>query len=343
MAEQTSPVFWERELREVNMKKCLYCGRDNADEALNCYECGTEFEREAKEVGTASSQLQEEEKTLIIRLFSNYDEAGLAVAKLEAHGIKSWVDTDDCGGWYTNLTAAAGVRLRVRAEDTEVAVALLDAKPTDEEIKKIEVEAVLATPPKSAPPGKLAWGQISIGIFFGIIICLLYQWKVEPSRTTHYHYNADGKRDGEWIYRNGHLVEILEDRNLDGAWDRWYFYEHGRVVRSEMDNNFDGKADEFWTFSDDGGATLQRDTDFNGIPDEFATYKYEIIQQEEIRPNGSKFATVREKYRNGVLTEIWRGGDSNGKFSEVVRYDPFFNPISTNAPSSAPLHTPAAK
>jgi hypothetical protein len=27
------------------MKKCSYCGRDNDDDALNCRECGTEFEK----------------------------------------------------------------------------------------------------------------------------------------------------------------------------------------------------------------------------------------------------------------------------------------------------------
>jgi hypothetical protein len=31
-----------------------------------------------------------------------------------------------------------------------------------------------------------------------------------------------------------------------------------------------------------------------------------------------------------VVTEILRGGDSNGNFKEDVRYDEFFNPISTN-------------
>jgi hypothetical protein len=28
---------------------------------------------------------------------------------------------------------------------------------------------------------------------------------------------------------------------------------------------------------------------------------------------------------------MWRGGDSNGSFKEILRYDPFMNPISTNA------------
>src|SRR5690348_3500904 len=27
------------------MKRCSYCGRDNIDNALNCRECGTEFEQ----------------------------------------------------------------------------------------------------------------------------------------------------------------------------------------------------------------------------------------------------------------------------------------------------------
>jgi hypothetical protein len=30
------------------MKQCAYCGRDNTDEALNCRECGTEFEQPSK-------------------------------------------------------------------------------------------------------------------------------------------------------------------------------------------------------------------------------------------------------------------------------------------------------
>ncbi len=325
------------------MKKCLYCGRDNTDEALNCRECGTEFEREVSQPESASGKLHDEEKMLTIRIFSSHETAELAAAKLKSLGIKCWVDADDCGGMYPNLTTAAGVRLHVLAEDAEVATALLDAKPSPAEIKQIEIEAVLAAPPKFSPIRKLAWGQIFVGIFLGIAICLLYQRRNEFVESTHHHYTADGKRDEAMVYFGGHMIEYLEDRNLDGAWDHWVYYKHGRAVRAESDNNFDGKPDEFWTFSEEGNDTLEKDTDFNGIPDMFCTYKNRIIQQVEIRPNGSKFATEREFYRHGVLTEIWRGGDSNGNFSEVVRYDPFFNPISTNTPTRFPLTPPASK
>ncbi len=45
--------------------------------------------------------------------------------------------------------------------------------------------------------------------------------------------------------------------------------------------------------------------------------------------------------KNGVLTEIERGGDSNGNFKEIVRYDPFFNPVGTNPLTQIPLLRPS--
>ena len=171
-----------------------------------------------------------------------------------------------------------------------------------------------------------------VAFVLGVLVSLLWQWRQDQEPVTHYSYTADGKCSDAWIYRGRHLVEHLEDRNLDGQWDYWAHYESGRVVRTEYDNNFDGKPDEFWTCRPDGSDTLEKDTDFNGEPDIFCTYKYRMIQTAEVRPNGSKFTTEREFYKNGVLTEIWRGGDSNGNFREVIKYDPFLNPISTNTP-----------
>jgi hypothetical protein len=277
-----------------------------------------------------NSGLHDEGKTVIIRTFSNHDTAELAVANLEAHGIECWVNADDCGGMYPNLTAPGGVRLLVRASDAEAAIALLNAQASPAEINQIETEAVASSPPETVPLKKLAWGQILFGIVIGVILCLLYQGTNKLGTETHYHYTKDGKRDEAWVYRYGYLAEFLKDLNLDGNWDYWAYYEHGRVVRSEFDNNFDGKPDEFWTYSNGSPVTLEKDNDFNGVPDEFCTYKNGIIQQADWRPNGSKFTTTREIFQNGVLTEILRGGDSNGNFKEVVRYDPFFNPISTN-------------
>ena len=177
-----------------------------------------------------------------------------------------------------------------------------------------------------------ALGLIIIGIVTGVLLCLLNQWFGQFGKRTHYHHTKEGKADEAWVYHDGHLVEFMRDRNLDGAWDHWTYYEHGQVARSEDDNNFDGKPDETWTYSNGTLEKMEKDTDFNGTPDLFCTYKYGVLQHVDIMPNGTKFATVRELFQNGVLVEVLRGGDAGGHFKEAVQYDPFFNPISTNKP-----------
>jgi len=287
-------------------------------------------------------------KTVTIRIFGSHDAAELAAANLDAHGIACWLKADDCGGMYPNLAAVGGgVRLLVRAADADAAIALLDTEASPSELNQIETEAIASAPPEIFPLKKLALGQILsglvVGVILGVTLCLLYQWAEKLGTKTYYHHTTDGKVDEAWIYRDGHLVEFREDRNWDGEWDHRVYYENGRAARSEYDNNFDGKPDVWWTFSDDGTDTVQRDTDFNGIPDEFCTYKHQVIRQMEMKPNGSKLVTLREVFQNGVLTEEWRGGDSNGNFKEVVRYDPFFNPISTNTPTEFQLLLPSSK
>jgi hypothetical protein len=285
----------------------------------------------------------DEEKTVTIRTFGDHEAAELAVANLEAHGIACWINADDCGGMLPSLTASGGVRLLVHASDVEAAIALLAAQVSPTEINQIETEAVASSPPEPVSPQKLAWGQILFGIVIGVLLCLLYQWVNTLGTKTHYYYTKDGLCDEAWVYRYGHLAEHLQDRNLDGVWDYWAYHEHGFVVRTELDNNFDGKPDETWTYSNGDLVSMEKDTDFNGVPDEFCTYKHHILQQADMKPNGSKFTTTREIFQNGVLTEIWRGGDSNGNFKEVVRYDPFFNPISTNIPTAFQLLSPSSK
>jgi hypothetical protein len=277
--------------------------------------------------------LHDEVKTATIRTFSSHEAAQLAASNLEAHGIKCWVNADDCGGMYPNLTAAGGVRLSVRAADVEAAIALLNAEASPAEINQIETEAAASAPPETVALKKLAFVQILIGVVVGVLLCLLYQRANNLGTKTYYSYTSDGKCYEAWVYRDGHITELLQDRNLDGHWDHWTYYEHGHVVRTEIDNNFDGKPDEFVTYSNSSPATVEKDTDFNGTPDEFCTYKNGVLQQVDVRPNGSKFVTQRWLYQNNVLVEILRDGDSNGNFKEDVRYDSFFNPISTNFPT----------
>ena len=149
------------------------------------------------------------------RTFSSHEAAELAAANLEAHGIECWINADDCGGMYPNLTAAGGVRLLVRASDAEAATAVLNAQASPAEISQIEAEAAASSPPETVPLKKLSWGQILFGIVMGVLFCLFCQWANKLGTKTYYHYTRDGKCYEAWVYQNGHLVEYRHDRNHD--------------------------------------------------------------------------------------------------------------------------------
>jgi hypothetical protein len=274
-----------------------------------------------------------------LKIFATRDEAALAVAQLEANGIACRIAADDCAGMLPNLSQAQGVRVLVAAPLAAAARELLDLPPAPVS------ETVSAGTPEIATRFKISFGQILFGIVLGALATWALQGGVpaKPAgpRTTHYHYADNGMKDEEWLYKNGRLVCHMVDRNLDGSFDQWtYFDADGYVERSEHDNNFDGKPDEFWTYSDNELVAMEKDADFNGVPDEFFTYKFSIPSQLDIKPNGSTFTTLREFLSNGVLTEVWSGGDSNGNFKKKVTYDPFLNPIHTNFPFQSLLSVP---
>ncbi len=275
-------------------------------------------------------------QTITLRIFGNHEAAQLAAANLAAHGIECWVSADDCGGMYPNLTAASGVRILVNATDAAAAETLLNTPASPAELNHLEAEAAVSPPSVSAPQKSFAWGILLFGIVIGVILCLLYQWNDKRGTKIYYEHTRAGKRSAAWAYRDGQPEKFSQDRNLDGSWDYWMYFERGRMVRSEFDNNFDGKPDEFWTYVDDLPVAQEVDTDFNGLTDEFSTFKYGMIQQLDIRPDESKVVVTREVFTNGVLFEIWRGGDSHGRFDEVVRYDSHFNPTNKSVPTVFP-------
>jgi hypothetical protein len=268
---------------------------------------------------------------VILKTFGTRAEAELAMALLEANGIACRIAADDAAGFLPSLSQAQLVRVLVPASNADVARELLALPATPVS------ETTSVGSPETDP---LPFAKISIPqILFGIVVGALAMWALEGGvspkpagpRTTQYHYAENGMKDEEWDYKNGKLVCHKVDRNLDGAFDQWSYYDDdGNITRTEDDNNFDGKPDQFWTYSNNDLVSMEKDRDFNGILDEYISYKYHIPQQMDIRPNGSKFTTIREFYSNGIPTEVWSGGDSNGNFKEKVAYDPFFNPIRTN-------------
>lgn len=317
------------------MKRCGYCGRGNADDASHCAGCGTEFPKSAAESGSDEKDSASMERVLVRRFYSHPD-ADMAAAKLEAYGIECWVEADDCAGAYPNLTMARGVRLLVRKPDAEKAGELLDAELSAGEQEELSAlasaEELQPVVPKDMPDVGKYIAVLILGVVLGVVSCLVYQQAGKLGEKIYrYDLNHDGRVDEMWIYRGGHINQFFKDRNFDGNWDVWIDYDsQGLITGARYDHNFDGKPDTFVTKQNGQIISEQWDTDFNGTPDATATYKNDIVQQMEWKPNGSTNTTLREIYSNGILSEAQRDTDNDGVLDEVVRYDAFHNPISTN-------------
>ncbi len=80
--------------------------------------------------------MREKERTMAdlveLKTFNSRAEAEMAKAYLEAEGIETMVQADDCGGMRPfMLTGAGGVRLMVHEEDAGRALLILEAVAAD--------------------------------------------------------------------------------------------------------------------------------------------------------------------------------------------------------------------
>lgn len=118
------------------MKKCAYCGRDSADEAVNCHECGTEFESPAEpprpeptrpeyEIASLSAADQQRDLVTLVTC-GTLMAADLVVMRLRAAGIETFLPDErlmQVIGW--NLNAYGYVRVQVSPKDYDDARVLL--------------------------------------------------------------------------------------------------------------------------------------------------------------------------------------------------------------------------
>jgi ribosomal protein L40E len=108
------------------MKTCSRCGKENADEATACSECGKEFP--APEIPEDPNRLLDPSLSLaVVATFRNVVDAGLFRARLEAAGIEACIPEEYTPQIVWNVTPSPveTVTVRVTAKDYEAAKALL--------------------------------------------------------------------------------------------------------------------------------------------------------------------------------------------------------------------------
>ena len=113
------------------MKVCAYCGRENSDEALNCFECGTdEFKGEKVEsgpprpefqFGALSAEATEKDWVTLVKC-RTLPEADMIVSRLDAAGITTFLpDEFVMQNISWNLNTYGYVRIQVSPKDYEQA------------------------------------------------------------------------------------------------------------------------------------------------------------------------------------------------------------------------------
>jgi hypothetical protein len=87
--------------------------------------------------------IEENGKTIVLKVFTNEFEAELAKGILEEEEIKAYISSDDSGGMRPHLQLTLGIRLLVLESDFERAKEILDAYSTftpDDEFNNFENE-----------------------------------------------------------------------------------------------------------------------------------------------------------------------------------------------------------
>lgn len=271
---------------------------------------------------------------VLLRSFSSAPEAEAVAAALKVAGFQCWLSSDDCGGMYAAMDVVQGVHLFVRSADYAAADSFLKATPSAIDPGVFSPSETAATAPitsQSMTKGRLM--PFVAGLVVGVLLCLLYQW-ADKLGTKNYRrdWNSDGKPDETWVYLNGHASESLVDRNFDGVLDSWSYYDsEGKQTLVRADENFDTVPDATWYYTNGLLVSSSLDTDFNGVPDVTYFFKHDLPQRTDWQPNGTNIISLRQFFRHGVLVEEQRDTDFDGAFDVVVLYDPFQNPIRTNA------------
>lgn len=104
---------------------------------------------------------------------------------------------------------------------------------------------------------------------------------------------------------DGHLEQLISDRNGDGKPDTWAFMDGTRIVRIEIDRNGDGKPDRWEYYSQprpDGSPTI-------------------IERIEEANGADAARITRRERYSDGELQSVEDDTDDDGRPDKWEHYE----------------------
>ena len=115
------------------MKKCSYCGRENAEDALTCNGCGKALEIPPKTTPSSNDLIDPALSPVVVGTFGSLQEASMMVGRLEASGIEAWVPEEYGAGVFSGVIGIESLTVRVAAKDYEAAREVLAASAPPEQ------------------------------------------------------------------------------------------------------------------------------------------------------------------------------------------------------------------
>lgn len=115
------------------MKKCAYCGRDNDDTSIVCFECGVELAgppKNERDRGLTDPALS----LVTVATFSSLQEASLLVDRLGTVGIEACIPEEYAPQVFSGVIPLERLTVRVAAKDYEAAKAMIAEDDSGEQV-----------------------------------------------------------------------------------------------------------------------------------------------------------------------------------------------------------------
>ena len=232
---------------------------------------------------------------------------------LESKGIQSRIDGEHLPSGAGILPATRLVRIMVEEADYIAASEIIDAWESERKTESKARDENSALKP-------IVWFITGTLLASGI----MYWNYISPVTVDGIDYNADGKLDEKWIYKNNRISKATFDRNLDGKVDQIYHFDRSGLINSgEIDYDFNGSLESKQHYF--GGNIESEETDLNqnGIVEYRTTFRYGVIETIEIIDEKTQKIRKRQYYKNGRLVSAEFDSNGDGVLNVMYQYDAF--------------------
>jgi hypothetical protein len=229
------------------------------------------------------------------------------------------------------------VQIQVDEKDVEKAKELLkQIEESDFELLESDAEHNRPETLESGPPKKHSSKDLFKGIIIGVLISgivfLVYDYRKKHfSGVENYDLNKDSKPDLFYVYRDGVIDRIEEDRNFDGKIDRWDFFKDGNVDHGESDDYFDGIVDTLYYYKNGILSRVEIDTNSDKKPGIVEYYSNGVLYEKLWYDESSRNPWKRALFVGGIKKEEYIDQDYDGTFDIKINYDSSEHPVETRS------------